>query len=403
LRIALVSDCYWPRVNGVTVSVQTYRDELQRLGHEVLILCPEYPVARGAVAKECSVRRFPSMASAVSREDRLIRPSAFPVFVASLERFNPDVIHINTEFSAYFAARGYAKLRGYPLLITSHTDYEDYVSNYITYLPPAFLKAVVRFLMRAVFRTADVIITPSRTQEQKLKAYHIRKHFIVIPTGISGGFVPQGKEEVAAYRAGLDARFPALAGKRILLFAGRITIEKDVKFLVPVLRRILYCREDAILLFAGDGPGRAQVEVAARRSGLADRCFFLGYVPRSELPLVYAAADVFVFPSKTETQGLCTIEAMATGLPVVAIGEMGTRDVMRGDHGGFMVGDDKREFSEAVLRLLEDDRLRASKSREAIAWARQYRVETTTLRLERLYKVLAARHSRQLMLRSGIG
>jgi 1,2-diacylglycerol 3-alpha-glucosyltransferase len=402
VRIALISDCYWPRVNGVTVSVQTYRDELERLGHEVIILCPEYPPSRGAVIGENSVRRFRSMANAISKEDRLIRPSAFPLFIRTLERFNPDVVHINTEFTAAFAARSYAKLRGYPILVTSHTDYEDYAGNYITYVPIPLLRATVRFLMRAVYRTADVIITPSRTQEQKLKAYHIRKRFIVIPTGISSSFAPRDKAEVAAYREKLDARYPSLRGKRILLFAGRITLEKDVKFLVPVLRRLLTCRDDVVLLLAGDGPGRAQVEVAAKRSGLSDSCVFMGYVPRSELPLVYAAADVFVFPSKTETQGLCTIEAMGSGLPVVAIGEMGTRDVMRGDHGGFMVGNDKKEFTEAVSRLLDDEKLRKSKSNEAIAWAKQYRVETTTERLARLYKVVAAQRARVLRLRSGI-
>ncbi len=390
-------------MNGVTVSVQTYRDELERLGHEVIILCPEYPRSRGRSSPcETSVRRFRSMSNVVSKEDRLVRPSAFPAFVRTLERFNPDVIHINTEMTAYIAARGYARLRGYPLLITSHTDYEDYISNYITIVPARLLRATVRFLMRSIFRTADIIITPSRTQEQKLKAYHIRKRFIVIPTGITDDFVPQDREAVLAYRAKLDRRFPGLAGKRILLFAGRITIEKDVKFLVPVLRRLVGCREDVTLLLAGDGPGRAPVETAVKRAGLQDRCFFMGYVQRSELPLVYASADVFVFPSKTETQGLCTIEAMGTGLPVVAIGEMGTRDVMRGDHGGFMVPDDKREFSQAVLRLLDDDRLRASKSAEAVAWARQYRIATTTARLTRLYKIVAAQRSRNLKIRSGI-
>ena len=402
MRIALVSDCYWPRVNGVSVSVQTFRDELERLGHEVMILCPDYPPSRGPVPREPSVRRFRSAASSISKENRLIRLSAFPLFARALERFNPDVIHINTELTAYLAARSYARLRGYPILITSHTDYEDYISNYITIVPARLLRATVRFLMRAIFRTADVIITPSRTQEQKLKAYHIRKRFVVIPTGITCEFVPQDRAAVAAYRTGLDARFPGLAGKRILLFAGRITVEKDVKYLIPVLRRLRTAKGDVVLLFAGDGPARPQIEAAARRSGLAEACFFMGYVDRSELPLVYASAEVFVFPSKTETLGLCTIEAMGTGLPVVAIGAMGTLDVMRGDHGGFMVGDDKGEFTNAVLRLLDDGHLRASKSAEAIAWARQYRIETTTERLARLYRIVAAQRSRNLRLRSGI-
>jgi glycosyltransferase involved in cell wall biosynthesis len=342
------------------------------------------------------------MTNRVSKEDRLIRPSAFPAFITALEQFNPDVVHINTEMSANIAARSYAKLRGYPILVTSHTDYEDYIGNYITYVPERILRATVRFLMRVCYGSADVIITPSRTQQQKLKAYHIRKRFIVIPTGICSYFTRKGPKEVAAYRASLDERFPALEGKHVLLFAGRLTIEKDIKFLIPVLRRILSCRDDVALLFAGDGPAREQTEAYARRAGVADKCVFMGYVEHDELPLVYASAEVFVFPSKTETQGLCTIEAMGVGLPVVAVGEMGTRDVMRGDHGGFMVGNDKAEFAQAVVRLLNDPRLRASKSAEAEDWAKQYRIEVTTERLARLYKVISGEHQRRLALRSGI-
>jgi glycosyltransferase involved in cell wall biosynthesis len=367
-----------------------------------MVLCPEYPASWGKAPKEGSVRRFSSSASRVSKEDRLIGITAFPAFFRALDRFNPDVIHINTELTANIAARIFAHLRGHPILVTSHTDYEDYISNYIRFVDARLLRATVRFLMRILYRSADIVITPSRNQLRKLKDYNIRKRFVVIPTGISDAFVPQDPLRVAAYRASLDERFPALLGKRILLFAGRITVEKDTKFLFPVLRRVRSRGKNVALLFAGDGPAKPQIEAASRRLGFADACAFMGYVDRSELPLVYASADVFVFPSKTETQGLCTIEAMGTGLPVVAIGEMGTLDVMRGDNGGFMVCNDEREFTEAVLMLLNDDALRARKSSEAVAWAGQYRVGTTTSRLERLYKVVASRHSHWLRLRSGI-
>jgi len=402
VRIALVSDCYWPRVNGVTVSIQTVRDELMRRGHEAVIFCPEYPPSRGKTPKEPSVRRFHSRGSSVSKEDRLVGITAFPAFFRALDRFNPDVIHINTELSANVAARIFAYLRGHPILTTSHTDYEDYISNYIRFIDPRILKALVRFLMRIIFRSADVVIAPSRNQQRLLKSYHIRKRIVIIPTGISDIFVPQSADAVAAYRASLDERFPALRGKRILLFLGRITVEKNAKFLFPVLRRARSRRKDVALLFAGDGPARPHIEALAKRSGLGDSCAFMGYVDRSELPLVYSSADVFVLPSKTETQGLCTIEAMATGLPVVAIGEMGTLDVMRGDNGGFMVPSDEEKFADAVLSLLDDEDLRASKSAEARAWAKQYRIGATMDHMERLYKVVAARHAHWLKLRSGI-
>jgi hypothetical protein len=367
-----------------------------------MVLCPDYPASRGHVPRESTVRRFHSRASRVSKEDRLIGITAFPAFFRALDRFNPDVIHINTELTANIAARIFAALRGHPILVTSHTDYEDYISNYVRFVDPRIMRAIIRFLMRILYRSADVVITPSGNQLRKLKNYNIQKRFVVIPTGISGIFVPQEPDKVTACRESLDERFPQLQGKRIMLFAGRITVEKDCKFLLPVLKHMQACRTDIALLFAGDGPARLQVEAAARRQGLIDSCAFMGYIKYAELPLVYAASDIFVFPSKTETQGLCTIEAMGTGLPVVAIGEMGTLDVMRGDNGGFMVRNDVKEFSEAALSLLGDEVLRKKKSAEAIAWAGQYRVGITTERLERLYKIVASRHAHWLKLRSGI-
>jgi glycosyltransferase involved in cell wall biosynthesis len=372
------------------------------MGHEVLLLCPSYPASWGSVPAEAWVKRLHSGNNLVSNEDRLVSLAAFPAFFHALDRFNPDVIHVNTEFTANTAARIYVKARGYPLLVTSHTDWEDYICNYIRFIDPRIMRAFARFVMRMLFRSPEVVITPSLNQQRKLKSYNIRKHFIVIPTGIPCIFSPKGKDEIAAYRALLYGRFPVLRGKRIMLFAGRITIEKDAKFLIPVLRRVLERKRDVALVFAGDGPARAQLEATIKSGKLSDHCVFMGYVGRGELPLVYAASDVFVFPSKTETQGLCTIEAMGTGLPVVAVGEMGTLDVMRGDNGGFMVKNDVAEFAEATLRLLEDEDLRAAKSTEAVEWAKQYRIEVTTVRLLRLYKVLSSRHAQLLRLRSGI-
>lgn len=402
MRIAIVSDCYWPRVNGVTVSVQSYAEQLLKLGHEVLLLCPSYPASWGDVPREVWVKRLHSGNNLASNEDRLVSLDAFPTLFRALDRFNPDVIHINTEFTANIAARSYAKARGYPILVTSHTDWEDYICNYIRFVNPRLMRAFARFVMRMLYRSPEVVITPSRNQQRKLKSYNLHKRFIVIPTGIASVFAPKGKDEIALYRESLDCRFPVLRGKKIMLFAGRITIEKDAKFLIPVLRRVLARRKDVALVFVGDGPAKAQLEASVRNTRLSDHCAFMGYVDRAELPFVYAAADIFVFPSKTETQGLCTIEAMGCGLPVVAIGEMGTLDVMRGDNGGFMVKNDAVEFTKAALRLLDDEKLRAAKSEEAIDWARQYRIEVTTLRLVRLYKVLSSRHAQILRLRSGI-
>jgi 1,2-diacylglycerol 3-alpha-glucosyltransferase len=402
LRIAYVSDCYWPRINGVTVALQTYKDELRKRGHEVLIICPNYASTNGSRGREESVKRLAAQSTPFSKEDRLVKPTALPAMFRALDKFKPDVIHINSEFTVAWMGVIYSKLRGHPILITSHTDWEDYVCNYIPHVDRRLLRAFVRFLLRALFRNADVLVVPSRSQMRILRGYHLRNRYVVVPSGVSSLFVKRNNGEVAAYRASLDARFPALAGKRILLFAGRIADEKDPKFLLPVLSAVQRCRSDVALVFAGDGPGRPRVEGSARRRGLDGSCVFLGYIPSAELSLLYGAASVFVFPSKTETLGLCTIEAMSSGLPVVAVGEMGTRDVMKGDNGGFMVGNDVREFSDAVMRLLDDDELRARKSDEAVAWARRYGPDAMIERILRLYRLIADRRARVLKVRSGI-
>jgi glycosyltransferase involved in cell wall biosynthesis len=382
-------------VNGVSVSIQSFRDEFVARGHVAHIFCPSYPPRYGSSTSEEGLHRYPSMPAGISREDRLIWLHELPALFADLDAFEPDVIHVNTEFTMGIAAKLYARRRGYPILVTAHTDYEDYVCNYVRFVNPRALRAFSRFVMRRIFEAADILVTPSPAMERKLGGYGIGKGFHVVPTGIPAFFAPRPAEEVAAYRARLEARFPRLAGKKLLVFAGRVTEEKDVGFLLPVLERVdAASGGNVALLVAGDGPNKEALVRAAARRGLAPKIAFLGYVPRRDLPLVYCLGEAFVFPSRTETLGLCTIEAMATGLPVVAIGEMGTRDVMQGDHGGFMVKGDSTEFSDAVLRLLGDPGLRKAKSEEAMAWSRRYSIAAAADALLEVYAEASASRGR---------
>ena len=129
-------------------------------------------------------------------------------------------------------------------------------------------------------------------------------------------------------------------------------------------------------------------ELAAERK-LSKSVAFAGYVPSPDLVYFYKMAQVFVFPSKTETQGLVTVEAMLSGLPVVAIGEMGTVDVMQGDHGGFMVKDDVAEFSDKVVALLKNQQLRKKKAQEALDWGKKWKISALTPRLLECYEKAA--------------
>jgi len=244
-----------------------------------------------------------------------------------------------------------------------------------------FARAVTRHYMLRAYLHADYIIMPGSQMQDLLFSYGVRGPFHVLQTGIDSAGFGSSPEELTAFRRHLDAEAPRLAGKRLLLYVGRLGNEKNISFLLPMLALVRESVPEAALVLIGDGPYRKKLLRAAARQGLRGLVHAPGYMDRKDLRLAYGCADAFVFPSKTETQGLTPIEAMMCGTPVVAIGEMGTRDVMQGDHGGFMVPDDGPAFAAAVIRLLTDGALHAEKSAEARAWAARFDVTSTTRQL----------------------
>jgi len=391
MKILHFTDAYWPRVNGVTVSIQTFTDSLRRLGHEVKIVCPEYPDSNlKGIVDEFGLIRVPSVSAFFSKEDRVSNPLAINDILPELEAFNPDVVHVQTEFSFGAMGRHYARTRGYPVISTCHTHWEQYFEHYIPGIPSRFARAIARTIMRTAYKGDDVVIVPSLHIASVLRDYGLKKNFPLIPTGIDASFFTEDKDRDARVKRAMVERFPRLAKGPILLFVGRVGQEKNVAFLFGVLERARSRYPDISLLFVGDGPYRGALQKRAESLGLGSQCLFSGYVPRDDLPSIYPLADVFVFPSKTETQGLVTIEAMICGTPVVAIGEMGTADVMNGDNGGFMVADDVEQFTARVLGLLGDKELRAAKSAEARAYAQDWTVEGMTHKLLRIYEWAAA-------------
>jgi glycosyltransferase involved in cell wall biosynthesis len=377
MKVALVSDCFWPRINGVTISIQTFRDELERQGHETLVLAPAYPKA-SPDPEWPRVRRFRSTRNLLSKEDRDVLADSFPEIFIALDEFNPDIVHFNTEFGMLLAGSLWCKLHRKPVFITCHTNWEFYLKHYAPLLPAMFARAITRHYMLRAYLNADYILTPGSQMQELLTSYGVKGPFHVLQTGIDPAGFQATPEELLAFRLNLDNQAPQLAGKRLLLYVGRMGNEKNIAFLLPVLKLIRVSVPDTALVLIGDGPYRKKILKEAELEGLGDLIHAPGYMDRKDLRLAYGSADVFVFPSKTETQGLTPIEAMMCGTPVVAIGEMGTRDVMQGDNGGFMVPDDKQAFSEAVIRLLSDRSLQAEKSAEARAWGARFSVERST-------------------------
>ncbi len=375
MRIVFTSDAYWPRINGVVVSMDAFRKELEAMGHSVLLLVPGYPGAEESTDK--GIIRMPSKSVFFSAEDSLIQAKkATKIVNEILEDFQPDILHAHTEFSSLKMLLEYQKKTKIPLVMSSHTHWEKYMKNYFTFLPAGLARRFAIMLMKRGFKHAHHIISPTENMHKVLLGYGITKPVTIIPTGISTEDFPLVENREAS------------TGKKVLLFVGRVSKEKNPAFLLDVMERVLPECPDTVLRLVGDGPGRPVLEQSAKKRGIAHAVEFLGYMPRSELPRLYREADIFTFPSKTETQGLVTIESMLSGTPVVAIGEMGTIEVMNGDNGGFMVPDDCEIFSQRVIQLLKDPKLWKEKSAEAVQYAQGWTSPALAKRLLDAYNAL---------------
>jgi glycosyltransferase involved in cell wall biosynthesis len=386
VRIAFVSDTYWPRINGVTVAIDQARKSLLKAGFSVQLWAPQYP-GKHHVAEE-GVVRLPSWSLyLISKEDRLASPLRSKRLFAGLRQFRPDIIHAHTEFWTAFLARFFARRNGIPFVITCHTYFEAYARHYLPPMTRTISRRLIPRIVRYLFDGADAVIVPARRMQEVLVSYGVSVPVHVIPTGISGTiFHPVNRDEAAGHVA---ERFPQTRNRRILLSVSRLSAEKDPERVLRVFAAVHRRFPDVLLVFAGDGPQRGALAQQAAALGLEKDVLFAGYVPRETLTFWYSAAEAFVFASQTETQGLVTLEAMTCGTPVVAAGVMGTRDVMQGDNGGFMVEPDDTAFVTAIERLLDDRTLRAQKAKDALRHAALWSEEVTSEKLMALYRELA--------------
>jgi glycosyltransferase involved in cell wall biosynthesis len=401
MKIVVFTDSYWPRVNGVTVSVDSFAQALVRRGNEVMIVCPFYPdssiverisesvekIEKNEHQPEPIIIRVPSTSAILfSREDRIAKFDKLFWVSRQIDAFCPDIAHVNTEFMLAEFGFFYSRLRGIPVIYTFHTLWEDYITNYLPMLPPLLLKTFAKDTIKNLLRRADRIIVPTAQIHEVVRHYKIKKRPYLLPTGIDPVLFQHTTEEIAEYRSLLERKYPALKNKRVLLFAGRIAREKHIDFLLSIAPLVIERHPEVVFLFVGNGPDLYDFEERCQRLDMADYCIFTGYLNRADLALTYGMSTLFVFPSLTETQGLVTIEAMLSGIPVVAIGAMGTLMVMGGDNGGFMVKNDKNEFMERVFDLLEDAELYARKVAEAKIHAQEWTIDTITVKLEKIYR-----------------
>lgn len=396
MNIAMFTDAYFPRINGVTISVKSYAEELTKLGHKVCIVCLKYSAEQQKSAlfdeededskSPFQIVRIPSTGIIWSKEDRMVRIDKWHFLKKAMKAFNPDVIHINGEWTVGYLGALYSKKAKLPIVFTFHTLWEDYLANYINFLPHSSTQKLGRDIVKFYLKRASLIIAPTKRIAKVVHEYGINRDAELLPTGVPSDLVNFKKEQDKRIKNALFKKFPFLKNRKILLYVGRVVKEKNLSFLYDMLERVYKTNPEAALLFVGDGPYLEELKELAEERGIKDSVAFTGYAAREDLIYFYKMSSIFVFPSLTETQGLVTIEAMTVGVPLVAIGAMGTLDVMRGDNGGFMVKNDVDEFSSKVQLLLNDKQLYEAKSKEAKTWAKQWSIEMLTPTLVKYYQ-----------------
>lgn len=387
MRVLMISDVYFPRINGVSTSIQTFGRELTAAGHHVTLIAPDYGESQ---PEPFPVLRIPSRYLPFDPEDRILRWGRLPAHYADLIDAKFDLIHIQTPFVAHYAGLGLARRLRLPVVESYHTFFEHYLDKYIPLVPSAWMRLLARRFSISQCEAVDALAVPSQPMLEVLRGYGIRTHAEVVPTGI----------ELTRFRDGDGERFRQAWGiaptRPMLIHAGRVAFEKNIEFLLRMLVQVKSQVPDVLLAIAGEGPAQRKLAAQTRRLGLQDHVLFVGYLNRNgPLEDFYCAGDVFIFASRTETQGLVLLESMSLGTPVVSTAVMGTRAVLQEDQGCLVAEDDPDDFAAKTIRLLTEPQLRRTLAESGRRYVQQWSAPALAQRMLALYRHVVGKPATQ--------
>ncbi|HZK43652.1 MAG TPA: glycosyltransferase family 4 protein [Syntrophomonadaceae bacterium] len=378
MRIGIFTDSYKPYTSGVVTSISTFKDELIKLGHETYIFAPNYPKYNEI---EENVHRYYSLPSPTNKDFSLAIP-VYPGMNMLLKRLDLDIIHVHSPFTMGRVGLHYAKRQNIPIVFTYHTLYDQYVH----YVPVAqdLAKEVAIKYSNNFCNQCDHVIAPSTEVEEILQGYEIRTPISIIPTGVPLHKFNGKKGDW------LRDNYKIPEENKILLFVGRLTKEKNLEFLIKAFARVKETLPNTTLVIAAQGPLEHELKELAKSKNLSleTEVIFTGVLPFDTLVQVYYSSDLFIFSSVTETQGLVLIEAMAAGLPVVAVRASGVEDMVDSEVNGILTNCDQEEFSNAVIRILSDSEFYEQCKKNALIKANSLSAVNTTKSLNDLYEHL---------------
>lgn len=378
MRIAMFTNTYLPHVGGVARSVETLREDLKRQDHEALIVAPVFdttPKGEQEVIRVPALQRF-------NGSDFSVRLPIPGLLRDELERFDPHIVHSHHPFLLGDTALRAAGAREIPLVFTHHTMYEHY-THYVPGDSPVMRRFAVELDVQYC-NLCDHIIAPSESVADVLKKRGVSAPITSIPTGVDVDRLASGDGAAARRRMGIPAE------ARVIGHVGRLAEEKNLGFLAEAMAGCLEETPDACALIVGGGPSEADIRAAFKDRVGDDRLHMPGVLSGDGLMDAYAAMDVFAFASKSETQGMVLAEAMAAGVPVVALDAPGARELVRdGENGRLLKDEDVVRFAAALREICsaEDDR-RCALSEAARATADSVSRDACVKRIENVYSTV---------------
>ena len=316
-----------------------------------------------------------------------MKSGALRQVLASLDPQHFDLVHIHTPFVAHYAGVRFAARRGIPVIATYHTFFEEYLHHYVPVLPRVLSRALARSFTRSQAAQLAAIVAPSEPMRALLVDYGVSTRIEVIPTGLPADRYLPG--DGARFRE----RFGIPTDRPLLLYVGRVAHEKNIEFLLQAFVALRRRASDAMLVIAGEGPAREHLQSRVTRLAISPDVHFIGYLDReSGLADCYAAADVFVFASRTETQGLVLLEALAQGRPVVSTAHLGTASILQAGCGARVAPEKPDPFAQAIADILDDPARAARLSAQASNYAQGWASNLMAWRLAELYRDLTHQH-----------
>ncbi len=377
IRVALFTDVLKENLDGVTYTLYNLIERVPKKKFEFLFITP-YPPSEGVKLPfpviVCRYIKMPLYGE---------YPLAFPYFdrnlQKALEEFRPDLVHFTTPSFLGRYARSYAVSQGIPLVTTYHTHFPNYVDYYFKFLPfLRFLKVLVPVILRFYYNRCDRVFVPTRPVLEDLAAMGIERNRMTIwARGIdTDRYSPRHRD---------DRHIDAMAGRGTLrvLFVSRLFWIKEISTIIKIYRVLEKTRPNVTMVITGDGPQRRYMEKRMPKA------VFTGKLINKDLSKMYASCDIFLFPSITETFGNVVLEAMASGLPVVAAAKGGPAGIVRDGETGFLVTPKKiPEFVDRLTYLIDDTAARKKMSKNAVAYAKSQKWETLCKEMYANYELL---------------